>query len=549
MFFIGLIFDSIPTEYEDTYNSYFDLNALQKRYRQKKAGFKIMYAREHPVTFAFFMLGKRLRIYQAYAIDLMLKHRRVALNWARRKGKSLIMAVFSLWNTFFNKEPKNKIEQFTTVGIVSKEDKAAKKLLQDIRNLIYEGDMHMSRVLKLMITKTYFTDHIIEPNNTEQITWDSRSYIASLPPTKKVRGYGFSRLFIDEMAWLDPKDSDEDSFYFGACMNTVGDTNGSICISSTPNGCVGLYHALFDPDGDKGSEYIGFRLKWNDYLGDTLEEVNYSNYVEENRKLMTEQGRYNLFRQEFMADFTVTQTSFYENDDIQAYFDKKLTQHYEWHKSPCSLGLDYGITVSKTVIIIKTKYRNKIITVYHKIFPAGYDINELMNVTNDDSIPRLNQRFSIAWIIPDDCASGDSTNKWMIRQGYVCEPYSMATSDKKNKAYYKHKAILKSGVMKSYPIEELRHEMQTLQEEQLKKFVSIGKPRSGSDDVCDADVFATVPFFDDDEGHMGVSLYEPEPEQMMDNTGRLVDTQWIALNRQAQQDIKDYHKKKSEVKE
>ncbi len=537
---MGIIYHKVPDGYLETYDGYFDLGVLRKKHNQQGNTFKLVYAREHPVTFAYFMLGITVRAYQCFAIDIILANPRVALDWARRLGKTFVFCLLSFWLSYFDKEPKNSVENFTEIGLVSKEDRASKKLLASTRHLINAGDMHMYK--KLGGVKDYFSRHLIEPNNTEQLTWNNNSKVVSLPPTKKVKGYGFSRLFPDELAYIEPKDDpDAETFYTVTMKPTVADTDGSICISSTPHGQFGLFYELFDPDQKYDSEYIGIWFNWKV----NKDNPKYHSYVMSEKQRLLKLCRYNYFLQEFMGDFTVTQNSFYELEDVTGYFDVKQSSHYEWKKSPCSLGLDYGVSKCPCVATIKTKYRGKVITLYQRVYPVGYDINELMNAGNDDSIQGFMRRYDLAWIVPDDCPSGDQLNRWMSREGFPVEPYSFQAVGDKNRAYYKHRALLKTGVMVSYPLELLRSEMQGLQEELLKKYISIGKPSSGTDDAIDSDVFASIPFFDDDDSTFTVSALEPivNPEQR-DKNNRLVDSKWEALRLQGIKDIEEYNKNK-----
>ena len=108
----------------------------------------------------------------------------------------------------------------------------------------------------------YFSRHIVQPDNTEQLTWDSRSVIRSLPPTKKVRQFGFSILFIDEIAFLDTKDTDPDTYYRTVCVPTTADTMGKTVISSTPNGKMNLFYTLFDPEDTGTTDFTRIWFTW-----------------------------------------------------------------------------------------------------------------------------------------------------------------------------------------------------------------------------------------------------------------------------------------------
>ena len=401
---MSVIFDSVPSEFTEEYNNYFDLAYLRNKYKIIKTGFTLKYARDNPVTFAYFMLGKKVRPYQAFIIKKMLDEPKFAMCLARRLGKSTMIALVAFWLTYFNFEPMNAFRNYTQIGIISKEAEAAKMILRMIRDLIIDGDAHMSKLLSREgssdKTRNYFSSYLIEPNNSEQITWANRSNVKSLPPTKKVRGFGFSRVFNDELAFTVPTDDpDIYTFYYGSVRPTISDTGGKECVSSTPNGRENLFYDLLDPEGTKDSEFVGVMFDWTINKDDPV----YYNMVMETKKSMENQGRSVLFRQEYCNDFSAVQNNFYSVDDLDKYFDKQYGSVWEWKKTPCSVGIDFGVSFCKTAITVKTKHKGFIRTLYHREFPVGFDNNELLNRYADDSIYGLMKRYDVAWIIPDDC--------------------------------------------------------------------------------------------------------------------------------------------------
>lgn len=502
------IYVGVPEEYYDKYLTYFDLKFLKGKYKQKKPGFHIQYARENPTSFAYFMLGKKIRPYQAYAMDMIIDNPETILDWARRLGKSTIIDILAFWMTYFNKYPKNAMEKFTVVGLVSKEGDAAKKLLAAVKQLVYDGDHRWHMITKNTVRecKDYFSRQLIEPTNSEQLTWANRSIIKSFPPTKKVKGWGFSFLFIDEMAYLDPKEEDCDSFYNLTCRPTLAECGGKIAIASTPAGQTGTYFDIFQPEDKIDTTFVRLWFNWKVADGDTPEEVTYRAWVMNERDRLRREGKDATFRQEFMGDFTVTQNSFFDIEDVTNYFDSKMCSQYTWDKSPCSIGIDFGISDCQTVITVKTKYRGKIILLYQREFPVNFDNNELMNSSNDDSIPRLFRRYDIQWLVPEDSSVSDMFVKWCRREGYPVFPYRFSGGNvgSKNTAFHTYRSMLKmkdsegNNYMKSYPIDQLKWDMIGLQEKQEKINWIIAKPPGGRDDCMDSDIFATVPFFDNE---------------------------------------------------
>lgn len=503
------LYNGIPSEYYDTYFGYFNLEWLRAKFNDDAIGFRIKYARWHPVVFAYFMLGIRLRPYQAFAIDCILSQQKTGFCMARRLGKSTISSLIAFWATFYNRMPKNSIEKFTEIGLISKEDLAAKKLLSNIRDMIRLGDVYMARYFqsgknKYLYENDFFTRNIGTPDNTEQMTWKNGSVIRSLPPTKKVRQFGFSILFIDEIAFLEPSDAiDPMTYYLTVCLPTTADTNGKTVISSTPNGKQNVFYTLFDPDENGTTDFTRIWFTWKIANGETDEEKRYAQFVSNERLNAERQGKINLFNQEYDADFTQVKNNFFEFENVESYFSTNLAQQYEWKQSPCSIGFDGGISDCQSVLTVKTKYRGKIIRLWHKVFPVGYDINALFEPSNDDGWENLCKRYDVNWIIPDDCAQLDSHIKLLQRKGYPVFPYSFRNVSDKNKAYYTYRSMLilnkSKETMVSYKDEELRTEMLNLQEERLIRNWSIHKSPSGSDDMVDSDLYATIPFFDESE--------------------------------------------------
>ena len=848
----GCIFNGVPSEYIDTYNHYFDLEWMKGHFKQKRKGFHVQYAKWHPVVFAYFMLGKKMRMYQAFAIDKILENPKSALCLARRLGKSTIVALLSFWMTYFNKYPKNSMEKFTVAGLVSKENDAAKKLLAAVKSLIYDGDVRWYNITKNTEheEKNHFSKKLTEPTNAEQITWTNKSVIKSFPPTKKVKGWGFSFLFIDEIAYLDPKEEDPDAFYSLTCIPTLADCGGKICIASTPAGqcyddktyvmtydgwklfkditkqdellcksddgyefyqkpfrlikekykgeminvkskqidlsvtpnhnmwvklqkgnwkfvdadyltktktdvwfdkgikkhygedyrwkkipsityirglgfhkerekiipaqlwyewlglwyadghisnnqvCItqnygkqydyiskiteelfgriweikynkhsegtgrivinskqladmirdykknglpvstknaskkllglfvkgytigdgdergrvfvdnhypqmvldiheifcklgrksniypsyskneigcstisinnktshlakcrtygknnhisktqydgmiycatvpyhklfvmrngracwcgnsGLFYDLFDPADKIGTDFFRVQFKWDI----NRESETYVAMVLAEKENLRRKGKEAFFKQEYEAEFTVVQSSFFDVEDVNDYFDQTMTDIYEWHKSPCSIGIDFGISICKTVVTVKTKYNGRIITLYQRHFPVGFDNNQLMNPNNEDSIPGLLKRYDVQWLVPEESSVSDMFVKWCKREGYPTYAYRFSGGNLggKNTAYHTYRAMLKQpDLMKSYPLQLLKEEMMGLQEVQEKINWIISKPGSGSDDCIDSDVYATTPFFmSEGSGWHGISSGDiPKPDK------------------------------------
>lgn len=507
---MSVIFDGVPDTYHDTYLSYFDLEHYRKKFKHPKPGFRIAYAREHPVTFAYFMLGKKIRPYQAFAIDKILEEQKVGLCWSRRLGKSTILGLIALWACWFDLYPKNKIQNYTEIGIISKEEKAAKDLLHSIKLLIYEGDTHMAKILvgknNRLIT-TYFSEKLGEPTNVEQITFDNRCIIKSYPPTKKVRGNGFSMLFIDEVAFLNPPDETPTNFYYGAALPTIAETGGKVVIASTPNGIANMFYDLFDPNGEKESPFTGIHFTWKiNKSNDT-----YRMFVEDQEKDMRNKGQERLFDQEYMAEFVTSQESFFLPDDLEQLFDSKEGMvRYDWKTTPCSIGIDYGVTTALTVVTVTTFVEGMIQILFQRAFPPGWDINKLLDDSQEDGIPDLMKRYSVHHLVPDDCAQANSSITLMKNKAWPVQEFSFQNVTDKNRAYYTFRNLMRAGKLKCYPNEEFLRDCRGIQEEIKIRHVIIGKSGSSKDDRVDSAILSVIPFFEGRTGSFGIASYKPD---------------------------------------
>lgn len=448
------------------------------------------------VKWAYFMLGVKLRLHQAWCIDRIInsKDKRIALCWARQLGKSIALGVFSFWATFYNKYPAT-VEKITTCYIMSRDDETAKELLEKIRGIIQMGDR---QIYKLKKVKHYFTSKYGKPDNQHQITWrHNHSFIKSVPPTDTVVGKSASIFIVDEAAKLKVLSPYTDKrLYYEVIEPTTSETNGFLILSSTPNGATGLFYDVFDPD-EMNDEHTFERI-WFPYKIRKVQE--YANFVEDKKKDMEQTGELKLWQQEYMAMFTVTQNSFFDIKDIENSIDEDRTIIYEWKKSKCTMGIDYGMNPSRTVITIKTNIDEKLTTLNQIRFPAEFDENSLMDDTKENSIPSLLKRYNVWKIIVDDCPQGVTINNWMRNKGYPVELFNFRTDQSKgdrNRGFYKYRTALKAGKIRYPNIPTLIDEMKILEETQLAINVSIKAPRGSLCDCIDSEMMATMPFLEE----------------------------------------------------
>lgn len=459
---------------------------------------------QDPVIFGYYYLGKKARLHQAYIMYLFVKKMeqgkvRLAMCLARQLGKTIYACVLLIWSCWYNKLPAT-INKITIWYVVSRDDETAMELIGKMRMLLYDGDRHMSDYTGEM---GFFSNSLKEPNNTQQITFLNNCFIKSIPPTKK--GLGKSgNLWIDEAHRLNSTDIDSDTFFDYAIAMT-SETGGAVVLSSSPEGIVGFFHRAIDPDKQyPENEYESIWFDHTIWDDGTSECLQYQSFVESERVRLSAAGRLKYWQQEYQALFTVTETSFFEHKDVDdAIQDTPLL--YEWHQSPCSLGIDYGLKVSRTVLTIRTMVKDEIIQIFQYRCPADFDINYLINPDWEHSIQKLKERYNLFIILPDDCPQGDQINRWLEQNsGITVKKYNfrsdqMSKSDgvNRNCAAYSYRAKLKEGKLKIPKWNQVQQfEMKVVQEVEQKVLISIKAPTGQLCDTFDSDMMACIPFLD-----------------------------------------------------
>lgn len=462
-------------------------------------------AEQDPVIFGYSFIGKKVRLHQAFIMDKFVSalkrgHIRLAMCLARQLGKTVGGAILLVWLCWYNKMPVT-IANLTIWYVVSRDDETAVEFLEKIRLLLWDGDRHMSKYSEI---DNFFTGSLKEPNNTHQLTFLNNCFIKSIPPTKKALGKSASGLWIDEAHRLNCMDIDSDTFFdYASAM--VAETGGAIVLSSSPEGITGFFSRAIDPNKqypENEFESVWFpHYIWND---ESEECKRYKAFIESERIRLTAAGRLRYWQQEYLALFTVTETSFFEHVDIENSI-KDTAQIYEWRETLCSLGIDYGITNARTVLTIRTEIKGELIQLFQHRCEAGFDINNLINQEWEHSIQNLKKRYNLFMIIPDDCASGDSTNRWMEQNsGVQVKKYNfrsdqMSKQDgiNRNCAAYSYRARLKEGTLKIPKWNTIQqYEMKIIQETEQKVLISIKAPQGQLCDTFDSDMMACIPFLD-----------------------------------------------------
>jgi len=448
--------------------------------RQNISQFKLSDMRDDFVKFCKFMVGFPVRDYQAYITDMFNNNQKVGIVKGRQIGFSTVIALYCLWYGWF-KKAKTGALQNTKILVISKDDQAAKDLLQLIKDFMYMGDKHMSNFLKgRKEHSTHIFTQEITQSNVDMLKLKNGTEIRSYPSTDKVRGKSADILFIDEFAFLNCPDVQK--FYYETCAPTISETQGKVIISSTPNGFGGLFYDLIDPEGkNEKHEFnrvsVPFTVnKRNPGYMAMVEDI--MNNVEESK-----------FQQEFLCSFESGDVNFFIGRKVKEMFDDTVLQmDMDEHEYIC--GIDYGMTEARTVVTLCTKKDGVIYRPYFKEFESGYDINGLIPF-----LEGLKDRFTINKFVVDDCAQGDMINKKMIELGWNVMLFDFKKV--KIEGYCSFRNKLNNGLIKTAPSKSTEKQMiEMIQEESKMGKLMIHKRRSGRDDIVDSFIMAAYPLME-----------------------------------------------------
>lgn len=478
----------------------------------------------NPSYFMYHYLGLKPFSYQYMVMEAFRKgYGKLIMCTSRQVGKSIMLAVLALWCAFHNTHPGG-IGKNTTVGIISHTEDQSRKIINEIRKLISIGDRRVAHITDGRIRKQYSSQiDQNSPNNTTQITFKNNCWIKSFPPTNKARGESFSLLFIDEAAYVDKL------IFTEVLEPTVSATNGKIILTSTPKGMGNYFFELFDPYDEQGCldeehEYKRFWFQWEQCENEVQRKK-----IEEKKVLAEKTGNMKSFRQEYEARFEEDTTAFFSAKFVDGAVDEKLNQIYEWKRTECSMGIDYGITESKTVITVSTQMEDGTIQLLSQfVYPPNQGDISIIGDVQD-----LMGRYNITKIVVDKCPQGYKTNNEMIALGWPVEEFNFRSAQEtirseinKNRGYYGFRAKLCQGKIKIPPIKELIKEMKTLQEEQRIINVSIHKPKHGSDDRIDSFMMSTIEWITDDNDKFDAKIVNAPDFKTMEKRAYRCDPVW-----------------------
>lgn len=437
--------------------------------------------------FMYHMLGIKPYLWQYRAFKELDKgsKRNIFCTSRQSLGKSTMLAVYALKMAFYNLMPHKSTLNTTRVGIISATEDQSKKLVNDIRSLIYKGDEWVRMITKGKVEK-FFSSQLDNTKNAKNsqsvITFKNGSSISCYPPTNKVRGFTFNILMIDEAAFIE-----EDEFFYEIALPTISKTDGQLIITSTPRGQRGFFYELFDPNDEKDGN--GFFRLWLDWTH--IEDPKEKKRIESIRDLYYATGREREFDQEYMALFTIDKDSFFDSEDVDKAVDPALSKQDSYF-GLCDLGIDFGgMGHSKTVLTISTLDDDGIIKL---IWDYEYKDGEEIHLIDD--IKELVKKFNIQRIIADDCPEGKSYIESLEHAGF--NVHRMNFAKEKVKKYVQFRSKLRQGKIKFYKNKKLIAEMKSLEAIETVRTTKIQKPSGGSDDMIDSFVMSTYFYTEED---------------------------------------------------
>lgn len=459
-------------------------------------GRTISECRDNVAYFAKHMLGVELYTWQKEIADRVSSGRKkVIVNCSRQIGKSLLVAIISLWALTFNKASSGEGRN-TKIGIISRSDDQAKKIISEIRNLIIKGDAVMKgKADKRFVNRNYFSDMLDssqKAENTKMSLTFKRglrrsvygSFVKSFPPTDAVLGNTFDFVFIDEASRV------EDEIYYRAIVPT-GDKYGAVwMLTSTPNGLSGFFYEIMDVE-EMLRDHSWDRF-WYPVHAVKFDDPEYYERKMNEIAVMLRQGKRNTVEQEYYGSFVASEQNFFDAKKVEEMF-KDYPMVYQDRSRVVTLGLDVGgQKVSHTVVTVSGCEDGVVRRLFCKRYPVKGD-GDLI-----DDLASLKLKFNIGRFVVEDCQIADFLIRDMERRGW--NVYKFNPNSEKVPAYSNFRARLNDGLVESFVDDDLLVEMKALTKTEGKRNTMIHAPTGYTDDMVDSFVMSAYFYTTDDVG-------------------------------------------------
>lgn len=285
-------------------------------------------------------------------------------------------------------------------------------------------------------------------------------------------------------------------------------------------GNSGFFYELFDPMDTKSVHHY-YRI-WFPYSINT--ESTYTEHAHTEKERLISEGKQREWEQEYEARFTTQTTAFFESDKVEAGIDPALSQLLS-SADPCSIGVDYGMVHSQTVLTV-----SKGLTTLRQI---AYDAGD-PGLTWFEDICQLAIDFNAEMIVVDDCPEGFQINNRLIEKfGEFPNGAVMKVSFRRDKVkmFTEYRRKLYDGSVKYPKIKELLQQMKAMQEIQTQLNVKIEKGAGMRDDRVDSEVLSKYPYLDADPGEqVGITSQAWHDPYTVNQTETRGDILWQELN-------------------
>jgi len=482
-------YTEIPDEYlGKKYDEWFNPQTIKKKFDGKL----IEACKAHPVYFAYYMLGFKLRDYQIFHIDMMFKKKFIHTVMGRRMGKSTVFKVFSAWALWWNKYPQGR-ERTTKIIVIAQESEEAESYIREIRDMYEVGDRRIEALFNGKLGKKYFSSHFPKRSDNAKmnesqlnIFKNGWNVIRAFPPTMKARGKSASIIIMDELAFWYKYTPDEYEIYREVVRPVITDQPNVKCfIATTPNGSSGLSYDLMDIDGHE----TVYKQIWFPYY--FRKDESYIQEIEKVRLEYEANGWANAFRQEYLAELVNKRDAYFdEENEIKKVFSDSTLKIYMSYFGECDAAIDFGGSViSRTVITVSrfNKNNGKLERLYCKRYAVGQDADlqsDILKVARD--FPNINK-----WHI-DSQGGGSAFYAWFRNVFGASRIDEVTFRGLKADMYRLFKVACFKNRVKSFYDPELRSE--------FRDFTPALKPsKNSTDDMLDSFVMSIKDWLEEKE--------------------------------------------------
>ncbi len=177
--------------------------------------------------------------FQRKLINAFIENRFVVSLLPRQMGKSITIGAFLLHCAVFNKH------QF--IGILANKAATSRKLLRDIQ--------HMYEFLPF-----FLQPGIVTYNKGSMEFGNGSTFTAASCSSDSVRGFTFSRIALDEFAFVE----NADEFYESTYPVITSGSSSQVIVNSTPNG-MNLFYKIWEDAKMERNDYYPIQVSWDEH--------------------------------------------------------------------------------------------------------------------------------------------------------------------------------------------------------------------------------------------------------------------------------------------